>query len=221
MNISVEQPTLILRVDNEHGALRFSIIVIFVALWLVGFAISNALIPSAGLNLIAGLVGFGVAAIGGRLIEPYLKARWPSGRTVQLNEDGVRLSFRGQLQEEIKSNEAVSAMFWRFKVPRRGRIPKGWYVAACALEQDDRYLPVYAFVSPEQCELLLKITRFSELMSEKAAKNVKQDSLRIAGEQRRLRTAESYRWNNGAEMTFEDFQRFIERLNVLFPQWLP
>jgi hypothetical protein len=221
MNIAVDSSTLTFPVDQEHAALRFTVIVMFIALWVVGFSISNSLIPSAGFNIIAGLIGIVAAAIGARLLEPFLKARWPSGRVVRINHDGIRLSLRDKIQEEVKSGEAVSVLLWRFKVMRRGRVPKGWYVIACALEQDDRYLPIYSFASPDQCEGLNKKMHFTELLGDKALKNVKQDSLRVSGEQRRLRLAEAHRWNNGAEMTYADFERFLERLNGLFPQWIP
>jgi hypothetical protein len=208
-------------VDREHGGLRMSMIAIFIGLWVVTFAITNSLIPSAGFNIIAGLLAFVAAGLGGRLLEPLLKQRWPSGRVVHVNADGVQLAYRGSTQEHIRSNDTVSALLWRFKIDRRSRVPKGWYVVACALEQDDRFLAVYTFASPDNMTELNKLAKFSDLLSDKATKNARQDSLRIAGEQRRLRLAEQHRWNDGAEMTYDEFARYIERLNMQFPQWLP
>lgn len=220
--INTASETLIsIPVDREHGGLRLSLVAVFVGIWIVAFLIANQLISSAGFNIIAGIIAFAASALGGRLIEPILKDRWPSGRTVQVDHQGVRLMRHGQIETEVRSNDAVSTLLWRFKVNRRGRVPKGWYVVACALEQDDFYLPIYTFASPEQAESLHKITRFTDLMNEKAVGNVKQDSLRVAGEQRRLRLAETHRWTFGAEMTFEDFEAYLRRLNGQFPQWLP
>jgi hypothetical protein len=221
MDIAVDSSTLTFPVDQEHGLLRFSIIIIFIVLWVIAFSIANQFIPNAGFDIIAGVIGLVVAAVGARLLEPILKARWPSGRTVSLDHEGVRLALRQQIQEQVKSGEPVSVLLWRFKIKRRGRVPKGWYVMACALEQDDRYVPIYAFASPEQSDDLLKKMRFTELLGAKALKNVKHDSLRVAGEQRRLHLAEAHRWDNGAEMTYPDFEHFLERLNGLFPQWIP
>jgi hypothetical protein len=221
MTIAVENPPLTIPVDREHSRLRFAIVVIFIALWMVTFAIANALIISDGFNIIAGIIGIIAAAVGVRLAEPLLKARWPSGRAVQIDLAGIRLMLRDRVQEEVKANQPASVLYWRFKVKGRRRVPKGWYVVACALEQDDNYLSVYTFASPEQSEALNKTSHFTELLSEKSVKNVKQDSLRVAGEQRRLRLAEAHRWNDGAEMTLADFQHFIERLNGQFPQWIP
>ena len=94
---------------------------------------------------------------------------------------------------------------------------------ACALEQDDNFLPVYTFASPDDAENLNKTTRLADLVSEKDAKkkDPRRDSLRFAGEQRRLRLAESYRWEIGAEMSLPDFEQFLARLNGQFSQWMP
>lgn len=218
---TAQADALAIHVDREHGGLRLSMILIFIGLWLLTFSIANSLIPSAGLNIIAGLLAFAAAGVGGRLLEPLIKARWPSGRVVQVDADGVHLTYRGSTQEHIHSNETVSALLWRFRIERRSRVPKGWYVVACALEQDDRFLAVYTFASPDNMAALSKLAKFSDLLSDKAARDARQDSLRVAGEQRRLRLAEQHRWNDGAEMTYDEFTRYIERLNAQFPQWLP
>jgi hypothetical protein len=178
MNITTTDSTLSIPVDREHGALRFSLVVIFIVVAAITFAIANALIPSEGFDIIAGIIALAVAALGARLLEPILKERWPSGREVQLDHEGARLKYRDRIEEEIKSNDAVSVLLWRFKVKRRGRVPKGWYVIACALEQNDNYLPIYTFASPEQSDALNKSARFTELLGEKSLKNVKQDSLK-------------------------------------------
>src|SRR5262245_18602355 len=124
MNIALENSPLTIPVDREHSGLRLAIVAIFIVLWIIGFAISNALIPNAGFNILAGIIGFGIAALGGRFLEPILKARWPSGREVNIDANGVRLTLRGQLQEEVKPGEPVSVLLWRFKVKRRGVYPK-------------------------------------------------------------------------------------------------
>jgi hypothetical protein len=209
-------------VDQEHGSLRLIVVVLFLVIWAGVYAIANMLIPDAGLNLIAILVGFGAAALLTRLIEPRLKDRLPSGRRLEIDAGGIRLKLRDQLQEEIKAGEPVSALLWHFKIKRRSRVPKGWSVVACALEQDERYLAVYTFASPEQVVTLNKIVTFTEMVSEKKqGRNSKQDSLRVAGEQRRLRLAEMHRWNFGAELTYDDFERYLNQLNGQFPLWLP
>lgn len=222
---SLQQPTVTLAADPEHGGLRSAIFGLFFVVWVIGYIVVNALIPNDGLNLIAGIVGFGAAALlVSRVIEPQLRRRWPSGRVAEISASHIRLKKRDRVQREIKTGEPFSVLLWSFKIKqRRNRVPAGWFVMACALEQDDEYLPVYALVAPEQAKTLNEMAHFTALVSEKDTKNkdARQDSLRVAGEQRRLRLAETHRWADGAELTFADFEQFLSRLQNQFPQWMP
>ncbi len=212
---------LILPVDREHMGIRFGLVGFYVIFWIITFVVMNALIPSAGPNIIAGLIAFVGAAVGIRLVDPLLKERWPSGRTVEIDAMGVRIRKRGVVESEVKSEETANILLWRFKIPRRGRMPKGWSVVACAVEQNNVYLPIYAFASPEQVERINQVARFVELIksSNNTAGN-NSESLRLAGEQRRLRLAEEHRWNDGAEMTIEDFTAFVTHMTNRYPLWL-
>ncbi len=220
MNASSVQETLQLQVDPEHNALRLATIGLFIAIMVVAFLITNAIIPSDGFNILAGLIAFGLAAIITRLSDPILKRWWPSKRNLLLDADGARLTLNDEIQANIGAGATANAHFWKFKIPRRGRMPRGWYVVACALQQDDTYLAVYTFASPAQTEELGKIKQFAELHSEKnKASAAKAESLRLAGEQRRLRLAEEQRWHDGGELTVADFETFIKRLNELYVRW--
>lgn len=219
----VKRDSLNFAVDSEHGALRLSVVLLFIATWIVVYAIANALISSEGFNLIAIIIAFVVSALIARASEKTLQQRWPSGRIVELDENGVRVLSKGTVQNDIHASEPFSVLLWRFQTKRRSRVPKGWFVIACALEQDDNYLAVYTFASPELAEPLQQKYRFTTLASEKeaTAKDTRQDSLRFAGEQRRLRLAETFRWNHGAEMSLQDFEQFLTRIDGQFSQWMP
>lgn len=219
----VKHDSLTLAVDSEHGALRLSVVILFIATWIITYVIANALISSDGFNLIAIIIAFVVSALVARTSEKTLQERWPSGRNVDMDENGVRILSKGAVQNDIHASEPFSILLWRFQTKRRSRVPKGWFVIACALEQDDNYLAVYTFASPEQAEPLQQKYRFITLASEKeaAAKDTRQDSLRFAGEQRRLRLAETFRWNHGAEMSLQDFEHFLSRIDGQFSQWMP
>ncbi len=110
---------------------------------------------------------------------------------------------------------------WQFEITKRARIPKGWHMIACALEQDGVYLPAYTFVSPEDFESMERTGRFTKLLSKKELKSqgMGQD-MRLAGEQRRLHKAEAQRWMYGAEMTQADFSAYLDYLQNQFPQWM-
>ncbi|MCB9453402.1 MAG: hypothetical protein H6672_18375 [Anaerolineaceae bacterium] len=219
----MDQSPLTFQVDPEHGAFRLSMLGIFFLLMVVTFFIMSLFISDSGLSLIALIVSFAVAAIVSRQIESRLQARWPSGRALKIDQSGIALLKKETVESEVNAHEPMSILLWRFPIKRRTRVPKGWFVIGCAVEQDDRYLPVYTFMSPQDTDTLNTTMRVPVLVSEKETKKAVpgQDSLRLAGEQRRLRQAETHRWTNGAEMSNEDFRQYLERLNEQFPQWMP
>lgn len=220
MNSTLETEKMILQVDREHNALRFATVALFLLIGIIAFLMANALIASEGLNLLAAIIAFAVAAIVTRLADPTLKRMWPSKRSLELDAAGARMLNDTTVQANILANATANVHYWCFKIPRRGRMPKGWYVIACALQQDDTYLAVYTFASPAQTEELNKLKSFTELHSEsKKAKSGNTESLRLAGEQRRLRLAEEQRWHDGGELTVADFEAFIKRLNGLYVRW--
>ena len=220
MNSSQESETLQLQVDREHCGLRLGLVGLFAAILVIVFLIVNAVIVSEGFNLLAGIVAFGVAAIVTRLSDPVLRRMWPSKRSLQLDASGAHMAFNDQIQSDIRADATANVHYWSFKIPRRGRMPRGWYVVACALQQDNVYLPIYTFASPTQTEQFNQLKTFTELHSEKGKPSAaKAESLRLAGEQRRLRLAEEHRWHDGGELTAADFETFIKRLNELYVRW--
>ena len=74
------QQPLTFTVDQEHGALRFGVFVVFIATWVIGYFLFNSVIANDGLNIIAIGLGFGFAYVLTNLAERYLKRSWPSGR---------------------------------------------------------------------------------------------------------------------------------------------
>ncbi len=216
-----QQMPIVYPVDPEHAGLRMGVVLIFILLWIVVFSLLNILIPSQGLNILALIASFAVTAILTQQIEKALKTRWPSGRTVQIAPPYVRILKRDQVQHEVDTSQQVNVLLWRFQVRRRSRVPKGWMMVACALEQDDTYIPVYTFMPPNEFENLKGNQHFSLLQSKKELEREGQENMRLAGGQRRLHTAENVRWMEGAEMDRESFKDYIARLQEHFPQWIP
>jgi hypothetical protein len=211
--------TISIPVDTEHSGLRLAIMVVFVVGWLVAYLILNALIPNQGLNIIAILGGFAVTAFATQQIERVLKQRWPSGRRLDIDRNSIALIDRNGTQK-IDPLQQVNVLLWRFTIRRRSRVPKGWYMVACALEQNEAYLPVYTFMSPESFDAL-RTSHFSVLASQKESERTERGDLRLMGEQRRLHAAENARWMGGAEMTNDDFVQYVRQLQEQFPQWMP
>lgn len=218
MNSIVDQNT-VYQVDVELGGQRILVPLIFITSWIAGYVVVAALIPGEGLNLIAIAVGLVLAYGVTSLAERQLKRRFPSGRAVIIDDKGVRLRRKAQIEGEMRADQAVNQLWWRFTVNKRSRVPKGWFMFACALEHEENHLTVYTFVSPKQIEQYHRAKAFTQLATRKETRG--KTDLRLAGEQRRLRDAESHRWLHGAEMSADDFIGYIEEINRRFPEWMP
>lgn len=214
--------SLLIPVDAEHGALRLVVVALFIVGWVIGYIVFNLVIPGGAVNLLALLLSFAFVYVLVNQIERLLKARWRSGRAVQIDGRGVHLVYNGTIQQEIRADAPVSVLLWQFQTPRRSRIPKGWHVVACALEQENLHLPVYAFMSPDQFRRFPQSDRFVVLKSQKELKKSGsgRDELLLAGEQKQLHQAENRRWMDGAEMSVQDFELYIARLTDCFPEWM-
>ena len=208
------------RVDNEHGALRFSIILVFIVGWIISFLIFNALIPSEGLNILAGALSFGFTALLTQQMDKLLKQRWPSGRAVRVADDSIALVKNGKVEDQVDTTQVINVLTWRFAISRRSHVRKGWFMVACALEQDDHYIPLYTFISPQDFEKVGGANQFTMLQTKKELNDQRND-MRLAGIQRRLHSAENVRWMSGAEMNSDDFLAYLARLQEQFPQWMP
>ncbi|KXK16987.1 MAG: hypothetical protein UZ15_CFX003002574 [Chloroflexi bacterium OLB15] len=221
------QPSSIYHVDREHGSLRLIILLLFIGLWVIIGGILGFIVSSDGLNLLAILIGFfasyGITA----LIERRLKTRWRSGRYIEVTADAVRVIKRGNTESELQAGQAVTPLLWRFQIRKRARIPKGWWMYALGLEGDAAVITAYAFFSPAQSEAYALTSEFKLLEGKKKQSGKQQHpimettTLRAAGEERRLRAAEEFRWISGAEMPYDDFIRYVEQIKAGFPEWAP
>ena len=223
MNAPAVEDRLIIPVDTEHNGIRLAVIVAFISVWVISFIVISAVISSQGVGVLAILLGFPIAYGVTALLERFLKQRWPSGRVIQIDKNGVTLLKRAELQAQVLSEDPATALLWTFKVAKRARVPKGWSMLACALEYENSYLTIYTFMSPSQVEAFNMAMQFKKLISTRKGKGKDdmREDLRLAGEQRRLRDAESHRWMYGAEMTPPDFITYLTRLNTQFSEWMP
>ena len=213
---------LVLPVDREHGGIRVVVGLLFLLGLPVSYILINLLIPSNGINVVAFIGSIAVTYGITQISENYLKQHWRSGRKLVVNDDSVKVIKDDKVETAIDTQQQVNVLTWRFEINKRTRIPKGWFMIACALEQDGEYLPAYTFVSPEDFESLEMAGYFTKLMSKKDLKSKKNDrDMRLAGEQRRLHNAESQRWMFGAELAKDDFDTYFHHLQQQFPKWMP
>lgn len=211
-------PDLRVPVDPEHGLLRLIVMLTFIISGIGSYLLLNILLGDIPfINLIAIGLAIAIAMLTTRAVESGMKRRWPSGRYFEIAGDKLRLGSGSRITREIDGNQHVNVMAWRFPITKRTRVPKGWYVVALAMMQDDLYLPLYTFMSPEDFDALALAEHFTVLTP---SKNKEQGDLRLAGQQRRLRTAEYARWNEGAELTKADFDTVLASLREKFPMWM-
>ena len=219
MEISASDP-IRYQVDPEHSGIRMAVVFIFLVIWLVIYLLIHVLTSAAGIDLVALVVGFIVTVVATQQIERRLKQRWPSGREVHISPHQIQLRKKANVEDEIDPKQTVNVLLWHFKVSKRSRVQKGWLVVACALEQEETYIPIYTFMPPELFEDLLDSHRFTALQKIPQDQD-KNRPMQLAGIQRRLHDAERMRWLSGAEMTQDGFKAYLATLQEYFPQWMP
>jgi hypothetical protein len=210
-------------VDREQSSLRWVIPGLFLLSALVIGWLINLVVASSGFNVLAVLGGLIGAAAVAYVAERVLKPRWKSARMLAIDADGMRLLRHGQTEVAIGAGDAPQQLRWRFEINKRARIPKGWWMVAWGLETETRMLVVYTFMSPTQLQAFEQADDFTVLLGKKAREKagVSTETLRAAGEERRLRAAEEVRWVAGAEMTLDDFRDAQAQARRLFPEWAP
>lgn len=203
--------------DAYHTGIRMVVLLSMV----VGAVIGSLLLPQiiAWLRLPiypiwAGLVGSLVLLIAfGSIAENIARKYWPSRKQVIVADNTLSLVNRNQQPIQLSRTDPISRTRWYFVIPRkRGTVEKGSYCTAVHLTQEDRFIVLYAFMSPDQASQLPDWSTFEQLqariMPKQGAVSSEQDDPQSA-----LREKESQRWQAGAEMTPDDFARFLTALN--------
>lgn len=204
------QTSITFPVDAEHSGIRIAVFAAFIGLSVVGFFVAQALLSTIALvSIVIAVVIAGVTSLG---LERLLKRTWPSGRHLHIDDHEIQLRQHNTLQTSITTSAPVTSLFWYFKISRRARVPKGWYVVSSALEQEDTTLAVYTLMSPEYFNMFEPPQTFDALTST----TTDGEPMRVAGKRKRLERAESVRWQTGVEMTNEDFRDYLEAVERLF-----
>lgn len=198
-----------LLVDVEHLGVRLGVPLAAAAALLLAFWGGPRLLDALGLTssqvgLCLFPLAIGAAVAAAFLSDRLIKRFWPSTRVLLLDDRHLILEDHGRPEAVIDWNGRVNMLSWRFKVKRRGRVPKGHLCLAVQLVQDDAHLTVYTFVSPKESGSVEDFDAFTPLAPRRTLKDERL-SLRVAGQQRRLLQAEDERWEHGAELASGDF----------------
>jgi hypothetical protein len=220
---SAEIPVIRYPLDPEHWKLRAAVFGAFFVTALVVMLVSSVLFPSPGLNLLGVVAALVLGYFGSALAERLLKGRWHSARALVMDAQGLRIVNGKTAEQEVTYATAVTPLRWKFRISRRARVPKGWWMYACSLTGADKQLTVYTFMSPKDAEAFARDGQFVRLLSKKEREKAGEapQSLRQAGEERRLREAEEHRWLAGGEMAPADFMSFLDRMDRRFEEWTP
>jgi hypothetical protein len=209
-------------VDPEPSGLRMALVGIFLLATIVAYVLSTRFATTGVCNPLGLFIALGAGGAVMYLAEKWLKPRWKTSRFVHLTATSLRVLSKGKPSRVIDPTMQVNVLMWHFQIKRRTRVPKGWYVVALALEQDEDYLPVYTLLSPESFADLSGSDQFTKLSSRKELSQLQDNSnLRKAGFQRRLHTAEFARGVEGAEMVPEDFETYLNWLQTHCSNWMP
>jgi len=209
--------TLYFDVDPEHTGIRtVGCLSFFITSIMVYFS-SASIFPMLGLlNIfIAAIVAVSITYVA----DLWMKRNWRSGRSLNIGSDRIILQNKGSQERLIHPDLQVNILLWQFKVTRNTRVPKGWHVVACSLQQHDTYLPVYTLMSPDEFTSFELANHFTKLESKKGSG--KAENLKLAGLQRRLHDAEADRSLFGAEMHTEQFLTYLNYLQTHYPDWMP
>jgi hypothetical protein len=232
-----------LHADQEHTGIRITV----PAIWIIAFILFYFLIkayfdslPPGGIGdyaLALGCIGalpisLGIGAAG----EYFLKKRWRSGRQVKLGGQGLTVVRDGQDEIFVEWSRRANQVLWHFPLkgyPRGGRerrVPGNWVCLACQMQQDDHRFIVFSLMPSKQAEPLLEKYRFhrinlADFFDSNSVKNWLSAPSRpslpanmLTGKEGPYWLAERRRWQEGMELTQQDFELFLHRVDEHFAE---
>ena len=211
-------------IDAEHFSVRFLVPVVMVVVTIIFHLVAIRLLDGAfeGVDPACVVVALDIVVLLGTgfVFERLLKRVMPSRRYAKLDDEQLVVidgRSRPPAVTEIAWDRKVNTLAWRFPVRRRSRVPKGWYCMAVQLLQDDVEVIFYTFKAPDAAEATRGYNQFARLRPRRETEG--STDLHAAAEQRRLLKLEDARWQDGAEVTANDFDALIAALVDHVPGW--
>lgn len=232
-----------LHADQEHTGIRFAI----PAIWVVAFVLFYFLIkayfdslPPGGIGdyaLALSCVGALPISLGvGAVCEYFLKRQWRSGREVKLGNQGLTVIRKEKEDVFVEWSKRANLIMWHFPLkgyPRGGRerrVPGSWVCLSCQVQQDDDRFIVFSLMSKKRAEPLLEEYRFhainlADFFDTNAVKNWLTAPTRpslpanmLTGKEGPYWLAERRRWHEGLELTRDDFELFLQKVDQHFEE---
>jgi hypothetical protein len=228
---------IVLHADSEHSGLRFAVLATFLVSFFLIFLMLTIILRSLSGTLIssfyfilscAGALVLSIGAAG--LAEYSAKRWWLSGRSIILNHDGIVATVDPPetLSFFWAGHNSLVRWYSHLSGYRRGgrerRVPAAWLCISCQLQQDESRIIVYSYMPEERAGLFIDDKRFLEL---RPGEYIQSSVFRrwlsppsrpeiptkvLVGKQGHYWLAERRRWNEGMELSIDDFFLFIEEV---------
>jgi hypothetical protein len=238
MMITAEDTAVELHADQEHSGIRFAVVVLLVAAFVLAFAILSTVLNGLPAGVIGGFAFpvscaialiFALALAG--VVEQLLKRRWHSGRSVILGGPGIEVIIADEKSLTLEWEKRLAATKWYFTLkgyPRGGRerrVPSSWLCLACQLQQDEHRLVVFGYLPPDKADQLLENGEFHLIQPAdlydrgpfrrrlSSPDRPKLPTSILTGKDGQYWLAERRRWSDGLELTAADFAAFVETVD--------
>lgn len=230
--------TVVLHADQEHDRLRTTVILLLIFLFFLSYWLVSRLLNldifapvrdyAVSLSCVLGLaLALGITAV----LEIWLKQIWPSGRSLTLDEEGIQYQSRPENAGQIWWGGGLAFLPWYFSLRgyRRGgrekRLSNRWLCLAYQLQQGDQRLIVYSYMPPQKASAWLNNDNSSPKFHELKPADVYESTFSgrfrpptrpqiknevLTGKDGRFWLAERFRWEEGFELTPQDFAIFMD-----------
>ena len=214
----------VILVDAEHFGIRLLMPLLTIGGAVGGFIVGSAIVSQIDQGLAGACLGIPMAiALAALLVqvgEKFIKPNWTSGRYIELTEyDFTLVDRRGRRNEKYTFNfgQDLKVDGWYFEImERRHRVPKGWYCLATQFSQNEQEVIVYTFINPDAINEIKKFAQLFEQLERtkntSAQPGQHSSNVRLTTRQKHLRALEDKRWEDGAEVTPDDFKKLMQNV---------
>lgn len=223
--------------DQEHSGLRAAVVIILLVVFVAALLGVNAWLrslPPGGIGdywvFVSCVTALPVALAVAAGAEYVLKRTWHSGRSVSLDDQGMKAILASGESRSVDWSKRFGAIKWMFALkgfPRGGRerrVPAGWYCLACQLQQDEERFVIYTYVPPKEVRRWAESGEYFEIVPSdffdtnavsrflKAPERPQLPASLLADKSGIYWLAERRRWSEGLELTRHDFATVVEQV---------
>ena len=231
----IPSSSIILYADQEHERLRTAVIFVVIITILLGYQIMRSIFALAGnasdyIYILSCVGGLPIGLALSWFIEQGLKRVWPSGNSITLNENSLELQTNDGYQQMVEWDHHIVVTNWYFQLSgymrggRERRIPNKWLCLASQLRQEEERVIIFTYLSPTKAADWLADTKSNIAFHEIKASDIYTSKLRdrfslparpeipkeiLAGKDGIFWLAERRRWQEGVELTPQDFGTYL------------